>query len=99
MPEPTRGLGIRNYVGRYLRPPIAQLAEAADLKFAQSGFESLWGDFRGENREPFPPLRGRMSHYTGVMVFAKTVLVVAILIAAGFGLFMRVRAWVRKMRS
>ncbi len=27
------------------RPPIAQLAEAADLKSAQSGFESQWGDF------------------------------------------------------
>lgn len=27
-----------------MQPPIAQLAEAADLKSAQSGFESLWGD-------------------------------------------------------
>lgn len=32
--------------GKIVWPPIAQLAEAADLKSAQSGFESLWGDHK-----------------------------------------------------
>lgn len=36
----------RLLMGRCLRPPIAQLAEAVDLKSIQSGFESLWGDER-----------------------------------------------------
>ncbi len=37
-------LTTRPRSARIERPPIAQLAEAADLKSAQSGFESLWGD-------------------------------------------------------
>ena len=36
-------------VGALQWPPIAQLAEAIDLKSTQSGFESLWGD----ERQPF----------------------------------------------
>ncbi len=34
-------------------PPIAQLAEAADLKSAKSGFESQWGDKKREIRVDF----------------------------------------------
>ena len=33
----------RNEIGSGSEAPIAQLAEAADLKSAQSGFESQWG--------------------------------------------------------
>lgn len=55
-------------------PPIAQPAEAVDLKSIQSGFESQWGD----------------------VVLAKTLLIIAILVAVGLGVFLRVRAWRRR---
>src|SRR5215213_3271585 len=37
--------------------PIAQLAEAADLKSAQSGFESQWGHFRLPGHKRFRAVR------------------------------------------
>ena len=40
-PRDKRGLSLTSGVA-----PIAQLAEAADLKSAQSGFESQWGHWR-----------------------------------------------------
>ena len=44
---PLGRAGARQSMGTWGLPPIAQLAEAADLKSAQSGFESLWGDHAG----------------------------------------------------
>ena len=42
---PRPGSAFARYIRR--RAPIAQLAEAADLKSAQCRFESDWGHFRG----------------------------------------------------
>src|SRR3981189_2955372 len=40
-------------VGQVPGAPIAQLAEAADLKSAQSGFESQWGHWKNAGRDVF----------------------------------------------
>lgn len=47
--------------GKIEQPPIAQLAEAGDLKSLQSGFESLWGDCaRAAERLPPRELLGEL---------------------------------------